>query len=150
MDDLLNEPNPFIRISQTKIGTKTVQNIFNHTLGLLKTMPPVCPTMPEALLANNIFNINSPSTAKRPVLVRCSHGRKNKRTRSSTLRLDLRAVHDKNRRTLDAAPVHMPKANGGSSQGPPRTRRVADPRRGFRRESPKNRKGLGRAGSIPI
>ena len=34
MDDLQNEANPFIIISQTKIWTKTVQNIFNHTLGL--------------------------------------------------------------------------------------------------------------------
>ena len=35
MEDLQNEANPFIMISQTKIWTKTVQHIFNHMLGLL-------------------------------------------------------------------------------------------------------------------
>ena len=35
MEDLQNEANPFIIISQTKIWTKTVQNIFNHMLGLM-------------------------------------------------------------------------------------------------------------------
>ena len=37
MDDLQHEANPFIIISQTKIWTKTVQNIFNHMLGLTVT-----------------------------------------------------------------------------------------------------------------
>ena len=35
MEDLQNEANPFIIISQTKIWTKPVQNIFNHMLGLI-------------------------------------------------------------------------------------------------------------------
>ena len=35
MEDLQNEANPFIIISQTKIWTKPVQNIFNHMLELI-------------------------------------------------------------------------------------------------------------------
>ena len=36
MEDLQNKANPFIIISQTKICTKTVQNISNHMLGLVQ------------------------------------------------------------------------------------------------------------------
>ena len=35
MDGLQNEANPFIKISQTQIWTKTVQNIFYQMLGLI-------------------------------------------------------------------------------------------------------------------
>ena len=42
MDHLQNEANPFIIIFQTKIWTNTVQNIFNHMLGLYKDIAMLC------------------------------------------------------------------------------------------------------------